>query len=92
MDFFIYLFFFFYLGFTAGQDYFTYFESSQSLGGAKMGYLWEKPPDHLQAELGLSNMWPKQGSNPQWWDDERFRALKISGLHHSATGTTSDMD
>ena len=29
--------FFFYLGFTARQDYFTHFEPSQSLGGAKMG-------------------------------------------------------
>ena len=37
-----------------------------------------KTPDHLQAELGLSYMWPEQGSNPQRWDDERFRALKIS--------------
>ena len=27
----------FYLGFTAHQDYFTYFAPSQSLGGAKTG-------------------------------------------------------
>ena len=30
--------FFFYLGFMAGQDYFTHFEPHQSLGGAKTGY------------------------------------------------------
>ena len=30
--------------------------------------------------------WPKLGSNPQRWDDKWFRALKISGLNHSATG------
>ena len=45
-------FFFFDLGFTTHQDYFTHFELSQSLGGAKMGDLREKPPDHPQAELG----------------------------------------
>ena len=54
---------FFYLGFSACQDYFTHFyfthyfdEPSQSLGGAKMGDPREKPPDHPQAEFGLSNM------------------------------------
>ena len=76
----------------ASQDYFTLFELSQSFGGAKTGDLREKPPDHPQAELGLSHMWPERGSNPQRWDDERFRALKISRLNHSAMGATSDMD
>ena len=51
-----------------------------------MGDPREKPPDHPHAELGLSHMWPKRGSNPQRWDDERFRALKISDLNHLATG------
>ena len=49
--------------------------------GAKMGDLREK--------LGLSHMWPElgsKGSNPQRWDDERFRVLKINNLNHSATG------
>ena len=59
--------------------------SSQSFGGAKTGDPWEKKPDHMQAELGLSHMWPELGSNPQRWDDERFKALKISGLNHLAT-------
>ena len=45
-----------------------------------MGDPWEKPPDHPQAELGLSRMWPELGSNPKRWDDERFRVLKISAL------------
>ena len=35
--------------------YFTYFEPRQSLGGAKTGDPREKPPDHPQAELGLSH-------------------------------------
>ena len=47
---------------------------------------WEKPPEHPQAELGLSQMWPKVGSNPQRWDGERFRALKISVHNLSDTG------
>ena len=79
-------FFFYYLGFTARKDYFTHFELSQSLGGAKTGDPREKPLDRPQAELGLSHMWPELGWNPQQWDDERFRALKISILNHMATG------
>ena len=40
------LFWFFYRwGFRARQDYFTNFESSQSLGGAKTGDPGEKTPD-----------------------------------------------
>ena len=31
-------------------------------------------------------MWREIGSNTQQWDDERFRALKISILKNSATG------
>ena len=46
----------------ACQDYFTHFEPSQSLGGAKTGDPREKPPDHPQAQLGLSHMWPEQGT------------------------------
>ena len=49
----------------------------------------ETPPDHPQAELGLSDMWPELGSNPQRWEDDRFRALEVSGLNHSATGAAS---
>ena len=58
----------------------------------KVGQKWEipekKPSDHLQTELGLSHMWPELGSNPQRWDDERFRVLKINYLNQSATGDT----
>ena len=57
---------FFFFGLTACQDYFTHFEPSQSLGVAKTGDLREKPPDHPQAELSLSHMWPELGSNPQY--------------------------
>ena len=68
------------------QDYFTQFVPRQSFGGTKTGDPWEKPPDHPQVEHGLSHMWLELGSNPQQWDDERFRALKISVLNHSAIG------
>ena len=34
----------------------------------------------------VSYVTPKLGSNPQRWDDERFRALKIRGLNNSDTG------
>ena len=54
---------FFYLGFTARQDYFTHFELSQSSGGEKTGDPQEKPPNHQQAELGLSHMWPELDPN-----------------------------
>ena len=65
------------------QDYFNHFEQSQSLGGEKMGDPREKTPDHPQAELGLSQViWARL--NPQQWDDEQFRALKISRLNHLA--------
>ena len=50
--------------FLFGFYYFTHFELSQLLGRAKMGDPQEKPPDHPQAELGLSHMWPELGSNP----------------------------
>ena len=46
----------FYLEFTAYQDYFSHFEPSQSVSGAKTGAVREKPLDHPQAEPGLSHM------------------------------------
>ena len=80
----LFVFFWIDLGFTTHQDYFICFESVY--GGAKTGDPWEKTPDHPQAELDLCHMWPELGSNPQWWDDRRFRVLKISDLNHSAAG------
>ena len=61
------LLFFFCLGFTQ-KNYFTYFEPSQSWGGEKTEDPHEKPPDHPQAELWLSHMWPELGLNPQRWE------------------------
>ena len=49
---------FFLFGFTARQDYFTYYEPSQSYGGTKMGDLREKTSDYPQAEFGLSHVTP----------------------------------
>ena len=56
------------------QDYFSSYETGQSVGGEKTGEPREKPPDtpasrtwlvsHVQADLGLSHMWPERGSNP----------------------------
>ena len=74
--------FVFFFSFTARQNYFFHFEPSQLLSGAKTGDPQEKTPDHPQAELGLSHMWPELGLKPQQWEDERFRVIKISGLHH----------
>ena len=47
------------------QDYLTHLEPSQSVGGEKTADPREKLPDHPQAELGLSHMWPELGSNSQ---------------------------
>ena len=44
----LFLYVYFYLCFTARRDYFTHFELSQSLDGAKTGDPREKPPDHLK--------------------------------------------
>ena len=61
------------------------------LGGLKTDPL-EKPSDHPQAELGLSHMGPELGSNPQRWDDERFRALKVSSLNYLAMGAAANCE
>ena len=37
-------------------------------------------------------MWTELGLNPQWWDNERFRELKITYLNHSATGAALVME
>ena len=52
-----------YLGFTARQDFHSFWAES-IVRWVKMGDLREKTPDHPQAELVLSHMWPEQGSNP----------------------------
>ena len=75
--FFFYL-FFFNLGFTTCQDYFTHFE---------MGQKWEIPEkNHLTTcKQNLACLTcPEQCSNPQRWDNERFRTLNMSGLNHSS--------
>ena len=43
------------------KDYFIHIETSQSVGGAKMGVSQEKPPTYPQIKLDLSHMWD---SNP----------------------------
>ena len=55
---------FFYSVLRPIQDYFSSYETGQSVGGAKTGEPREKHLTHPQAELGLSHMWPERGSNP----------------------------
>ena len=52
---------------------------------AEVGWKQEIPEKkHLTTHK--QNIWPDLGSNPQRWDDEWFRALKICDLNHLATG------
>ena len=46
------------------QDFFSSYETGQSVGGAKTGESEKNHLTHPQAELGLSHMWPERGSNP----------------------------
>ena len=56
----------------------------------KVGWKWEIPEKiHLtthKQNLACLTRVSERGSNPQRWDDKRFRALKISILNHLATG------
>ena len=55
-----------------------------------MGRKWDNSEkNHLQAELGLSYMRPELGWNPQQWDDEWFRELKISILTTQPRGAAT---
>ena len=45
------------------QDYFSSYETGQSVGGQKRENPEKNHLAHLQAELGLSHMWPVQSSN-----------------------------
>ena len=76
------------LGFFGPSRLFhSFWAESMVRGWGSMGDPREKKThDHLQAEIGLSHIWPKLGSKSERWDDKRFRALKISNLNHSATG------
>ena len=78
MDLFLHCMYFFFsffdLGFTSRQDHFTQFEPSQSKGGEKMGDPREKPPDHPQAELGLSRTHSGQVTG----DLERLRLVALT--------------
>ena len=57
------------------QDYFSLYETGQSVGGGKRENRENPEKKHLahpQAELGLSHMWPVRGSNPhQTQQDDR---------------------
>ena len=46
------------------QDYFSSYETRQSVGGRKREILEKKHLAHPQAEVGLSHMFPARGSNP----------------------------
>ena len=61
-------FFYYYLFFNSVlspfQDYFSSFETGQSVGGQKQENPEKNHLAHPQAELGLSHMRPVRGSNP----------------------------
>ena len=46
------------------QEYFSSYETDQSVGGRKREDPEKNHLAHPQAELGLSHMWPERGSNP----------------------------
>ena len=59
--------FFFLFSFTPLSrlfDYFSSYETGQSVGGQKRENPEKNHLAHPQAELGLSHMWPVRGSNP----------------------------
>ena len=47
-------------------------------------------PEKKHLTTRKQNMQSELGSNPQRWDDEWFRVLKISGLNHLATGAAKE--
>ena len=72
----------------ACQDYFIHFEPSQSVGWAKTRDPREKPPDHLQAEFGLSHV-TRARLEPSGEMTSNVGVLKNSGLNHLATEATN---
>ena len=46
------------------QDFFNSYETGQSVGRRKQESPEKNHLTHQQAKLGLSHMWPVQGSNP----------------------------
>ena len=54
----------FYSVFCPFQDYFSSYETGQSVGGRKRDNPEKHHLAHPQAELGLSHMWSVRGSNP----------------------------
>ena len=59
-----FFFFFFNSVLRPFQDYFSSYETGQSVGGRKRENPEKSHLAHLQADLGLSQMWPVRGSNP----------------------------
>ena len=56
--------FFFYYSVCPFQDYFSSYETSQSVGGAKTGEPCEKPPDTPASRTLLVSHVARRGSNP----------------------------
>ena len=61
------------------QDYFSSYETGQSVGGQKRENPEKNHLAHPQAELGLSHMWPVRGS-------EIFLKTGIICMNHFETG------
>ena len=62
--FFFFLIFFFNSVLRPFQDYFSSYETGQSVGGLKQENPKKNHLTHPQAEHGLSHMWLERGSNP----------------------------
>ena len=58
------------------QDYFSLYETDQSVGGRKREDPEKNHLAHPQAELGLSHMWPERGSNPHQTQRRDDRVIK----------------
>ena len=56
------------------QDYFSLYETDQSVVGGRKRENPEKK--HPQADLGLSHMWPVRGSNPHQTQRKDDRVIK----------------
>ena len=71
--------FFFWLGFYDPSRLFHSFWAKSIISRGENGGSQRKPPDHLQAEFGMSRMWPKIGLNPQRW----VQLIKSFSFHAS---------
>ena len=72
------------------QDYFSSYETGQSVGEQKRENPEKKHLAHPQAELGLSHMWPVRGVRVHTrHSSNMMEGLRNSALNRSATGAAT---